>query len=192
LPRERTEGPCQAGPRRDRRPRATSRSLHPAAGSPASAAVGQVIHRPHDAAVSHEGIPPVRSPNGRSVPCRRARGDAVSEGRHEWRFGRRPGVASDMKPSTLHSGLYPEARMPELPGGSSARVPAPPGGPYRRLNAAAPALATTTIPMASSSRRPRAWPRSTKPARVATAGSSDRSTPNTDSGNRLRASSSNE
>ena len=53
----------------------------------------------------------------------------------------------------------------------------------------APAL---TLAIASSSRAPRAWSSTTKPASAATAGSSDISTPNTASGSRRSASSSSE
>ena len=62
----------------------------------------------------------------------------------------------------------------------------------RPLNAAAPALATTTIAIAASSGAPSCWPSTTKPASAATAGSSDISTPKTASGSRRSASSSSE
>ena len=62
----------------------------------------------------------------------------------------------------------------------------------RPLNAAAPALATTTIAIAASSGAPSCWPSTTKPASAATAGWSDISTPKTASGSRLSASSSSE
>ena len=62
----------------------------------------------------------------------------------------------------------------------------------RAAPSVAPALATTTIAIATSSRPPSAWPSTTQPASAATAGSSDISTPNTAAGSRRSASSSSE
>src|SRR5262249_4384108 len=56
----------------------------------------------------------------------------------------------------------------------------------------APALATTTIAIASSSRTWRSWPSTTKPASAVTAGSSDINTPTTAAGSRRSATSSSE
>ncbi len=56
----------------------------------------------------------------------------------------------------------------------------------------APALATTTIAIAATSRAPRSWSSTTQPASAATAGSSDISTPKTAAGSRRSASSSSE